>query len=144
MTADTEEYSTVFAQICFCQSGIQQIIHPVHHPSQELSAYRRSSDTFHRALRTAIQLVEDLAILDEQHTLRRAGRLHTVRYHNNHSGLLVDLPNSFMRPSAAWESSAPEGSSARTSSGLVISARAQRLHAASVRGHLIWVFIEIW
>ena len=42
---------TVFAQICFCQSGIQQIIHPVHHPSQELSAYRRSSDTSHRALK---------------------------------------------------------------------------------------------
>ena len=40
-----------FAQICFCQSGIQQVIHPVHHPSQELSAYRRSSDTSHRALK---------------------------------------------------------------------------------------------
>mgnify|MGYP002944433522 CR=1 FL=1 len=39
--------------------------------------------------------MEDLAVLDEQHTLRRAGRLHTVRYHNNRLALLVDLPEQF-------------------------------------------------
>ena len=86
--------------------------------------------------------MEDLAVLDEQHTLRRAGRLHTVRYHNNRLALLVDLPEQFHeaircmgieRAGRLIRKNQLRIGNQRTRNGCTLLLSA---------GHLIWVFIE--
>ena len=68
--------------------------------------------------------MEYFSVLDKKHPFRTTRRFHTMCHHNNRLTFLVNRCKRFIRLSAAFESSAPEGSSARISCGFVISALA--------------------